>query len=749
MKQRYKYVLLSNNSGERLELSNAPIGWSEQKINIIRDALYFGVLKTISVQFEFVGDGFTFIQKQKLLYGWDASVIMRVYNHKREYVIEGKINYLYSKEYRTNRRFVVDLIQSDFVQKFQSREDVKYNVLNNISADRTAITPAETQTATIRGKQIEFYSEFEDGINGLTAENLHHVVPFKLIKNGSPYVKEVNAIHFDTDVENFYTSENAYYVNELTSNQELEVDISMDYTITYSGPALPHKLGPGELPPWISEMYQIYKLVICNADNSIDSTLKTFTRKTSGSFIDAYSDTVTLTPGQYLIFVCERWAGIYSGAPELVVDPMGSGPVEDNVPMDTYQMNTVYNALSMTIVQPSVYSNTTAPVILPHELFSNLVSQIWGKDGAFYSTLFGRTDIGYDQDGEEAYLGVTTGEWLRGVPLDETQLATSFRDAFTSYNSEGNLGVLIRGNTLIIEKKDDLFSNEIVADIGEVSDLVITPASEFLFNSIKAGYPSQEYEQENGRDEFNTPVQYSNSFQGIKKELNLLSVYYADGYGIEFARRASITTTGTADSRYDGKIFLIDLLLDEGDLISRRQEGINFIDGIFSPETVINARIAPGQNLLRWRKFLNIPLHRKPDKVCYFQSKEKNASLELITDLGETYDGFDISLGSRVYFMPEEKSFKSPLTLANLFPILENPLGLVKYSHKGEKFYDYLYEVDGESEKAKGAWRMLSTRPTPIEVTENPIVGDYILYGDGSQDFLKYADGSTDLTLYN
>jgi hypothetical protein len=74
---------------------------------------------------------------------------------------------------------------------------------------------------------------------------------------------------------------------------------------------------------------------------------------------------------------------------------------------------------------------------------------------------------------------------------------------------------------------------------------------------------------------------------------------------------------------------------------------------------------------------------------------------------------------------------------------------LVKYSHKGEKFYDYLYEVDGESEKAKGAWRMLSTRPTPIEVTENPIVGDYILYGDGSQDFLKYADGSTDLTLYN
>jgi hypothetical protein len=268
-----------------------------------------------------------------------------------------------------------------------------------------------------------------------------------------------------------------------------------------------------------------------------------------------------------------------------------------------------------------------------------------------------------------------------------------------------------------------------------------------LFNSIQTGYPNNEYEQENGRDEFNTTYQYTNSFQSVKKELKIASLFCGDGYGIEFARRQSVITTGTQDSRYDDKIFFIDLIKVEGELISRRQEGILLVEGIFSPEKVINANIAVGQNMLRWRKYLNIPLHRKPDKVCYFQSKDKNSGFRVVTLLGDTTDGEDINLGSSAYFLNEGKRFKRPISLILLAQLLANPLGLTKYTYENETFFDLLMEVNSEIDKHSTQWRMLGTRSTPPDIATIPY-GNYIKYGDGLEDFVKYGDGAEDFIKY-
>jgi len=51
-----KYYLLSNDTGESLMLDNAPVGWDATRFNILRDAIYLGVIKTISVEFNFVGE---------------------------------------------------------------------------------------------------------------------------------------------------------------------------------------------------------------------------------------------------------------------------------------------------------------------------------------------------------------------------------------------------------------------------------------------------------------------------------------------------------------------------------------------------------------------------------------------------------------------------------------------------------------------------------------------------------------------
>ena len=404
----------------------------------------------------------------------------------------------------------------------------------------------------------------------------------------------------------------------------------------------------------------------------------------------------------------------------------------------------------LTITDDSVITDTSHPVILPHELFTNLIAQING--GEFYSEFFGRLDLGYAADGDGAFLAITKGELLRGIPLEEIQFATTFRDAFKSYSSVFCLGAVVEDERIRIEPLDLLFNGNIAAHIGEVNDLTISPTKEFLFNSVKCGYPKNEYLEENGRDEYNTQYQYTNALQAVKKELDLMSAYFGDGYGIEFARRQSVISTGTKDSKYDDQIFFIDLIkvpIDETTygLQSRRQEGILYVAGIFSPETAMNLRIAAGQNMLRNSKFLNIPLNKKP-KTYYFQSKDKNASLELVTELGTTIDGQDLQMGANSYFLPDDHNFKAPASIEILFAILQNPLGIVSFTYAGEKFFDFVFEIDAETDKGMAEWRMLGTKDTPVEVAEEIESGNILKYNDGMTDFVKYGNGENDVILY-
>lgn len=748
-RKHYTFWLLCNNTGESFQLEDAPIGWDDNKINIIRDFLYLGIIKTLSIEFEFVGDGFDILQNRRLRFGIDFNMVLRIYETvPNRWLFDGKVNTQNYREEREVKKFRVDIVESSFVQKWHNREDVKLNVLNTISMDRNAIDPAFLRPATFRGKQIKFESEFS-GTTLVEPEVYHHVLPFKIVNNGNPGVQPVGNIlagTWDEEGDLTFTPEqnplidrlNAHYVNVLSEPQTIVVDALWSYSLVYQGIAL----GPND------HNYVDYKILHCNADGSIKEVLL-YNRIQLDSGISNgtinYSDTLTLEPNEFIMFLCEKWQKLAI----IVFDT----PQDIDVLDSDLKTEITYNQMSLTITQDSVISDTVHQVILPHELFTNLVKQING--GRFYSEVFGRTDLGYDYDGEHAYLGITIGELLRGIDPSLVQISMSFRDAFKSYSSVACLGAIIQGDLIRVDPLDMLFSNEIVADIGEVSDLSINPLKEFLFNSVKAGYPSNEYEQENGRDEPNTPYEYTNSLEAVKRPLDIMSAFYGDGYGIEFARRASVANTGTQDSRYDGKIFLIDLIPVEDpedgapDLQTRRLEGILDVDGIFSEETAMNLRIAVGQNMLRWRKYLTIPLDKK-DKIYYYQTKEKNNQFEVVTELGSSIDGQDLQVGNQSYFLPEDRQFNCPIELDTLVDILANPLGLIKYSYKGEDFFDFLCEVDSEAEKHKSEWRMFGTRSTPVEVStpDEEILAPIIKYGPGQREFIKYGSGAHPYVLY-
>lgn len=743
MQSRYKHVLLSNDSGERIVLQQAPDGWNAQRINLIRDLVYIGMLKSISVEYEFVGDGFRFLQKQRLRYGMDASIIIRVYDHT-DFKIEGKVNLENYFEDHKFRRFKVDIIQSSFVQKFQNREDIKINILNDTSLDRIAVASTLLHQATIRGKIIKFYTEF-DGSTFVDPILYHHTLPFLLKVNGNSGVSDISGgqIEFTGWVASTLVIEdsfdnpmflvvNAVYENNLSEVQTIKMDFHVNFTALYLGV--------------VSDFARnsiVFRILKMNADNSVHTQLffRDVVHKDGSTNLDlVFNQSITVDPGQYVLYVVERWG-------RTVINPFYAPLYTSDMDADL-KTEITYNVLTLTIEQDSIVADTSHPVVLPHELFTNLVGQING--GTFYSEIFGRIDLGYAEDGKGAYVSTIPGTWLRGIPIEETQYTTSFREAFKSYSSIFCLGAIIKDNQIQIDTLDKLFNNEVCGNLGEVQEFGLEPTKEFLFNSVKAGYPSNDYEQENGRDEYNTPTQYTNSFQCIKKELDLMSIFCGDGYGIEFARRAGVIHTGTSDSRFDEKIFFLDLIKVGDELISRRLEApVLHVEGIFSPETAINLNIAVGQNMLRWKKFLNSPLHFK-EKVYYFQSKEKNSDLILITELGTSNDGEDIDTGSEAYFIADEgRRFKSTITTPTLVGIMANPLGLIRYAYHKETFYDYILNVNAEKDKSISEWRALGTKSTPPDVVENPIFGPFVKYDSGLQDFVKYDTGTTDVIKYD
>lgn len=114
-----------------------------------------------------------------------------------------------------------------------------------------------------------------------------------------------------------------------------------------------------------------------------------------------------------------------------------------------------------------------------------------------------------------------------------------------------------------------------------------------IYSTITAGYDKKDYDNINGRDEFNFNNSYSTGCTVSDKTLSLLSKYRADCYGIEFAvqKRGEDTTDSTSDK----DVFFVLCKNENGNLIPDRTLLIEnslsdaVFNGAFSPMACIRA----------------------------------------------------------------------------------------------------------------------------------------------------------------
>ena len=325
---------------------------------------------------------------------------------------------------------------------------------------------------------------------------------------------------------------------------------------------------------------------------------------------------------------------------------------------------------------------TNAGALRLHTLFKRLVEKITGNSDDGASDLL---NVTYPN------VVVTSGDAIRRI--DGAKIKTSFTDFFKTVRAIFAAGEGIMGGKIRVETHAFFLNAGLPAiELGEANSEGVTDkvAKELLFNKVSIGYPEQDYDDVNGKQEFNNTSRYSTVILRATKELELLSQYRADCYGIEFLR---MNTEGkdTTDTSSDNDVFLLDIELEgtnvDGSYNLRR---INYdtIEGLLQPSSVFNIELSPARMLKRWMPWIAGCCTGFEGTNLTFQTTEKNHELKTV-EAGETFDeDADVPIDGSVRLFKAIIFELQPAGSISLAETMEdNPNQYFQFTHNNGQVY--------------------------------------------------------------
>ena len=344
----------------------------------------------------------------------------------------------------------------------------------------------------------------------------------------------------------------------------------------------------------------------------------------------------------------------------------------------------ITNTSELVLEEDTHHEPTHAQTILPFELFERLLRVMTGRtDFILESDYFGRTDLGYAEDGDGAYLGVSNGFWAR--EFNDKSLVTSWADAIKSYGvvADVSFDIKVKGAIEYVKleaRTPDYFTNKITQLPNIVDDVKLATSKEFSFSSISIGYEKggDEYEEAIGLDEFNGKHSYATPISKNKQKLELVSKYRGDMTGFEFARRKPQKNFPTEDTRYDEDVFFLDMKKGDTAILLQRkfEDDYTTINNIYSPETATNLRLSPKQLLIKHGWFIKNCLTKHSDKYIHFNSATGNS--RMILDGVQENDNLFINLLNKEKFINVDIDFSHKVNLELFDEIQENINGIIE-----------------------------------------------------------------------
>lgn len=363
----------------------------------------------------------------------------------------------------------------------------------------------------------------------------------------------------------------------------------------------------------------------------------------------------------------------------------------------------------------SVAPATTAPVILPHELFSRFASIYTGYQVPFYSTVFGRVELGYPVDGEWAYLAAANGKMIRDFPFADAKFASNMKEAFEAYNCIGNLAGTIEqtnnGPRFRIDYFENMFDDAVIVSLDDMLAGVTRKLNtESMFGEIIAGYNKIELENLNGLDTFNGDFNFTPPIKSVTTKLDIRCKWITNDYAIEQQRRIQYKNTPKEDAKHDDNIFLLDLKPIQGstELEAVKDEDYTSVTGILNPSTAYNLRLSPGQNLRRWGNVIHAAMPK--GGIIKYSSATKNTDLVTVKDGVTIVENADIdvsTLDNPIYINEEFTINQFPINKDQWTAIESNPRGLFQFKNKGVNLFGYIEDAEYDASKDTGTVKLI------------------------------------------
>ena len=731
--EKYRYSL--NGPLGILYISD-PIGWNEDNKVFKRSSEVHGVFTNLSSNLEFYkGDeendgGYNYLREIYDVYGVNAVVLLikeEDVSGVWEEVYRGFFDF--SKYNRGVEKISIMFNESGLYEKIKARksEDLELGRLTTmdgieLNSLKTDLVAFEGRTISINSKLVRTEGDgtIEDQYNGTSIVNKKETSEIRAnFYNDAAKIVAVPMTMIaenDGDVQTIYDyvvpSNNVYYTRGTTGimfyadakdNVGINVDFDIEFARIHDAPMNKLRL---ELVKYKDGVLYNYKSreILVELDNPDEDQFYSYNT----------SKVISLEIGESL---CLSFLIVpqYPGLTTLAV-----------------------KKANVTILDETFYESSQAKVILPFEAIDRIVEVVSSSKNSVISNALGRKDIGYKEDGFASLTAITNGFFVRNNP--DKNITTSFQDFMKSYNAVWQLGYGIEKigfkEIVRIEHVSHFYQNIVTMKLGGApSNITRKCATDYFYSSIEVGYSKPSgaslYEEAQGLDEYNIKNNYTTAITKVDKKLVNESVYRADSYGIEFARRKPYVKFPDQDTRYDLDVMMLDLKKGITNVFNLRKWSDDFVvpkpfnkstTGVYSPETAYNLRLSPLNTLLRMGFWIKGCLMKNLTEYVRYTSTHGNNLLKTKSikegsiEYSENGNILNSDLDKNL-FNPDIITFKYPVSNTLLKQVtgktlvngewIMNYYGLVEFVNEdGNYEYGFLLSLEPNKD---GSWELLSS----------------------------------------
>lgn len=678
-----------------------------------------GVIYEIIVDIAFIKEGRLFLKQAYELYGGiDAKVDVLIYEEDPNERIwklyfTGQINFLTWE--LSEDRVIITTEQTGIQRNITNSMSRDVDLQTTESVDGVSLPANPLITVPLHSKTIrrEFHSfhgydplvyQYSPNTDGdLTPEEVRHVY---FIPSFEPTAQaEIDErTDFSSQLTRNNPIENKLFQFKLKEAGSYDFGITLHYRFTIT--TFQDTGFPG--PPSGSSTYTVtWYLVTGKVDNYTTTIVggTSDTAATSGGILNFNAGKV-----QALLSSLDVSDEVYFYADIQMTSLEGGVGLAGELTF--YPNDTDFiNVLSFNIIGDTKFEETTTKGSLIYEAFLRCLQFHTNEVDCFKSDLLGRTDLGYDVDGDYSMLLWTIGKYIRGRETDQ-QLFASLDELIEFVNSVACVGfgfeVIDGKQKFVLERKSHFYNKSFkIGSLGKLYDIKRKVDASRYHNQFEVGYKGKlDIRQVNGIDEHNTIRRWIVPVSNTKNKLTVSTDVRTSGYIIEGLRRLKYSSE---DSNHDDEKIVIVVTRDGDDFKSKKDEGYTLITGSIDPPTGYNYDISPRRNAENWKEFIASGLIRSSNKILkfsygevnYVMTTQKTGESEPLAENGD----IDLTNIEPIWDNEKYSADKIHLTTDIVKLIEANPYGYLEFEDRlGNKMEIFINEdgIDHNSTEVTG-----------------------------------------------